>query len=88
MQTGSQPQAQPAPFRIPLWLGFCLFLAIAVFFLWTEHRAHVFGALPFVLLLLCPFIHRFMHRGAGGHGANHSGHDRHPRDDHGEGAPS
>ncbi len=31
-------------FRIPVWLGFCLFLAIAVFFLWAEHRAHLLGA--------------------------------------------
>ena len=30
------------------------FLAIAAFFLITEHAAHVFGVLPFVLLLLCP----------------------------------
>lgn len=37
--------------------GFILiaFLAIAAFFLVTEHRAHLFGILPFVLLLLCPF---------------------------------
>ena len=71
IQTGYPPQVRRGPFRISLWLGFCLFLAIALFFLWAEHRAHVFGALTFVLLLLCPFIHRFMHRGAGGHGANH-----------------
>lgn len=29
-----------------------LFLGIAAFFLWTEHRAHVLGALPWILLLL------------------------------------
>jgi len=68
VQTGFQPQAQRGPFRIPLWLGFCLFLAIALFFLWEEHKAHIFGALPYVLLLLCPIIHHFMHRGHGGHG--------------------
>ena len=65
----------PRTFRIPLWLGFCVFLAIAVFFLWEEHSAHILGALPYLLLLLCPLMHYFMHRGHGGHGSGHSGHD-------------
>lgn len=30
-----------------------VFLAAAAFFLWTEHRAHLFGALPYFLMLLC-----------------------------------
>ncbi len=67
MQADSE-RARRSPFQIPIWLGFCLFLAIAVFFLWTEHRAHLLGALPYVLLLLCPAIHFFMHRGHGDHG--------------------
>ena len=50
------------------------FLAIAGFFLFTEHRAHLLGALPFLLLLACPLMHLFMHRGHGGHGT-HGGHD-------------
>lgn len=54
-----------SPLRIPLWLGFCGFLAIALFFLWQEHRAHLLGALPWALLLLCPVLHLFMHRGEG-----------------------
>ena len=41
------------------------FLAIAAFYLITEHQAHVFGYWPFLLLLACPFLHMFMH---GGHG--------------------
>ena len=56
--------------RLPIGLGLCLFLAIAIFFLWEEHRAHILGALPYVLLLLCPFVHFFMHRG---HGEHHPG---------------
>jgi len=58
------------------------FLALAVvggYFLWTEHQAHLLGALPYLILLLCPLMHIFMHRGHGGHG-NHDGnkgaHDR------------
>ncbi len=44
------------------------FLAIAGFYLLTEHRAHLFGWLPFLILLACPFLHMFMHGGHGGHG--------------------
>lgn len=42
------------------------FLAIAGFFMLTEHRAHVLGILPFLLLLACPLLHLF-HGGHGGH---------------------
>ncbi len=52
------------------------FIAIGGFFLVTEHTAHVLGALPFVLLLLCPLMMLFMHGGHGGHG----GHDEQPPD--------
>jgi hypothetical protein len=33
------------------------FLGIAAFFLWTEHRAHLLGALPYLLLFACPLMH-------------------------------
>lgn len=39
-----------------LRLGLGVFLAIALFFLWEEHRAHLLGALPWLLLLACPLI--------------------------------
>ena len=45
------------------------FGAVAAFFLWTEHRAHVIAFLPWALLALCPLMHLFMH---GGH--DHGGH--------------
>lgn len=47
------------------WIGFA---AIAAFYLFTEHRAHVLGTLPFAIFLLCPLLHVFHHRGHGGHG--------------------
>jgi hypothetical protein len=34
-------------------IAFIAFLAVAAYFLWTEHRAHVVQLLPYVLLLLC-----------------------------------
>jgi hypothetical protein len=43
------------------------FLAVAGFFLWTEHRAHLLGALPYLLILACPLMHLF-HYGGHGHG--------------------
>ena len=42
-------------------------LVIAAYFLLTEHRAHVIAALPWLLLLACPLMHLFMHRGHGSH---------------------
>jgi len=39
------------------------FIVIAGFYLVTEHRAHLFGYLPWLLLLACPFLHLFMHGG-------------------------
>lgn len=50
------------------------FLAIAAFFLLSEHRAHALGALPFLLLLACPLMHLFMHHG---HHRDHSGGHKH-----------
>ena len=67
----------PQKFTFGKWLlsraGLTLiaFLAIAAFFLITEHTAHFFGFLPYALLLLCPLLHLFMHSGHGDH-ANHA----------------
>lgn len=54
------------------WWAFGGFVAIAGFFLISEHRAHLFGALPFLFLLACPLLHMFGH---GGHGRRPSSHD-------------
>ena len=45
------------------------FLAVALFLLVTEHRAHFYGALPYLFLLACPFMHFFMHHGGRKHGS-------------------
>ena len=57
-------------------LACAVFLAVAGFFLVTEHTAHVFGVLPYLLLLLCPVMHLFMHGGHGDHRAEGKAHDR------------
>ena len=48
-----------------------VFLGIAAFFLVTEHKAHLFGILPYLLLLACPLLHWLMHGGHGGHAGDH-----------------
>ena len=53
------------PRRVLPWVWVTLALVLG-FFLLTEHRAHFFGALPYLLVLLCPLMHLFMHRGHGG----------------------
>ncbi len=56
-------------------IGLVVFLAIAGFYLVTEHQAHVFGYLPLLLLLACPLMHLFMHGGHGGHGGHSADRD-------------
>ncbi|MBI3530813.1 MAG: DUF2933 domain-containing protein [Betaproteobacteria bacterium] len=56
---------------------FVAFIAIAAFFLLLEHRAHVFGVLPYLLLLACPLLHMFGHR-HGGHGGSDTKPERQP----------
>ena len=88
MQTATESKAHRNVFHIPVWLGFCFFLAISAFFLLEEHRAHILGLWPYALLLLCPVIHIFMHRGHGSHGEAHSGHGGHPGSRRNEGEMS
>jgi hypothetical protein len=61
---GSQPRSR---------LVLLAFLAIGGFFLVTEHAAHLFGILPYLLLLACPLLH-LLH---GGHGGGHGNHETH-----------
>ena len=56
----------PAFWRSRYAVGLLVMGAIAAYFLLSEHRAHLLGALPFLLLLACPLMHVFMHHGQGG----------------------
>lgn len=58
-------------------IALAVFLASAAFFLLAEHRAHLYGVLPYVLLLACPLMHLLHHHG-------HGGHARHPREGGGD----
>ncbi len=56
-------------------IAIVVFAAGGVYYLWTQHRAHVFQYLPVFIFLLCPLMHIFGgHGGHGGHGGG-NGHD-------------
>ena len=52
----------------PVGVAMAVVLLAAAYYLGTYHLEHVIGLLPFGFLLLCPFMHLFMHGGHGGHG--------------------
>lgn len=54
-------------------IALAVLLAVAAFFLFTEHRAHLLGFLPYLLFLACPLMHLFHH---GGHGHSHGSQNR------------
>ncbi|MEW6313878.1 MAG: DUF2933 domain-containing protein [Pseudomonadota bacterium] len=56
-------------------LVFVGFLVFALLLLLTEHRAHFFGILPYLILLACPLMHLFMHHGNGGYDQHTHGHE-------------
>lgn len=61
--------------KTPWWrnrnrIAFGVFLAIAGYFLWREHEAHISPYLIWILLGACLLLHGFMH---GGHGHNQGG---------------
>lgn len=37
-------------------------MAVLAYLLWVEHRAHLAGALPYALMLVCVGVHLLMHR--------------------------
>jgi hypothetical protein len=61
------PGAAPAPpwWRFVSGVVMCGFLLVAGFYLLTEHTAHLWSVLPFLLLLSCPLMHVFHHHGHG-----------------------
>jgi hypothetical protein len=70
------PHEDPPSFwRSPGGLALAVVVAVGGFYLVTEHTAHLFGALPYLILLACPLMHVFMHRGHGHHG-QHPGQSR------------
>lgn len=51
---------------------FSLMLLVAIasaslFYFGREHRGHIFGILPYLLFLVWPLMHLFVHHDHGGH---------------------
>ena len=67
MQRSPEELPRGAWLRSRSGIVFLLFVAVAGYFLLTEHRAHVLQALPWLLVAACPLMHLF-HHGHGGHG--------------------
>jgi Protein of unknown function (DUF2933) len=77
IETRTSPRSSVSWLRSRTGIAFLVFLAVALYFLLTEHRAHVIQALPWLLVLLCPLMHLF-HRGHGGHGQGGGGSSKAP----------
>ena len=54
------------------WI-FVTFVLMAIVLLWEEHRAHILGIIPYLILFACPLMH-LLHR-----------HGHRPNSDHEEG---
>lgn len=64
MDPTSEPGPPPTPVRSrALWITAIMLAAIAAFYLLREHWNHVAGNWVYLLLLLCPLMHLFGHRG-------------------------
>ncbi len=67
-----QERQEQSWWRSPTGIVTLGFLGVAGFFLLTEHTAHVFGVLPWLLIAACPLMHLFMHHGHGQGANSHS----------------
>lgn len=78
---GDDGRRDPTPSRAA-WI-FGILAIVAAVFLLAEHRAHVLGILPWIVVLACPLMHIFMHggHGHGVHGRHGHGNDAEPRDE-------
>ena len=72
---------QPPWWRSRIGIATLGFLAVTAFYLLTEHTAHVFGALPYLLLAACPLMHLIHHRDHR-HGSDGQAGHRHDADQH------
>ncbi len=63
-------QQSPSFWFTPKGLAALGLISAASYFLLVEHREHLFQFLPYLIFLLCPLMHIFMHGGHGSHGHN------------------
>lgn len=75
---GTQSEsARFSTMKVSAWKGAALMIAVILaFYVLREHWGHVFGFLPYLILLACPLMHLFMH-----HGDHHGPAHDHPAAD-------
>ena len=56
--------------RIGMGWIFVAFAVMAVVLLWQEHRAHILGVIPYLILFSCPLMH-LLHRHGHRRDSNH-----------------
>ena len=55
---------------VRIYLGWSAVAAVTALLIYTGHGPHALNYLPFLIILACPLMHLFMHRGHGVHGAH------------------
>ena len=65
-----QSPQPPSFWKSPSGVALAVAGSVGGFLLYQEHQAHFWGAFPYLILLACPVMHFFMHRGHG-HGGGH-----------------
>lgn len=66
-----QDRAEPSFWKSRAGIALIMLAAIGAFAVAREHFDHLWVALPYLILLLCPLMHLFHHHG--GHSHSHSG---------------
>ena len=59
---------EPPFWKSKIGIALIMLAVIGIFYVAREHYGHLSQALPYLILLLCPLMHLFMHGGHGGHG--------------------
>ena len=54
-------------FSKKMWWVILIIGVVGFVLMFTGHRSHLLLALPYLILLACPLMHLFMHKGHGGH---------------------
>jgi len=62
-QTEGKKSGGRAPSRLFTWVFLLGLAVLTAFYLLMKHQSHLLGALPLLILLACPLMHVFMHRG-------------------------
>ena len=60
---------QRGAFSLHMKILFIVAVAIGLLYLWFDHRSHLLGWAPYLIFLLCPVMHLFMHKGHDTHEA-------------------